>query len=93
MNEVVDQAVERLHEAFERTDLDIEGRKIQCKIEEAKYNPGDIQPLVDCIFAVLLAARSQGFRADAVMKGLEKTARESLDKHWKKMPDGTYQAL
>ena len=93
MTEIVQQSIERLHEIFDRTDLEIEGRKIQQKLEEAKFNPGDVEPFADCLFSVLLAARSNGFSVEAVMKELDKVAQDSLNSRWKKMEDGTYQAV
>lgn len=86
-------SVEKLHQTFERSDLEIECRKIQKKLEEAKYDPGSLRPLVDCIFSLFIAARSRGYNAEAVLKELEKVASESLSKRWKKMPDGTYQSF
>jgi hypothetical protein len=91
--DILHASVERLHETFDRTDLDVEWRKIQSKIEEARYNPGDIRPLVDCIFSLMLAARSRGYSVDAVMRDLRALAEANLHRRWKKMPDGTYQAV
>lgn len=94
MDNTLAQSVEKLHKTFERTDLDVEWKKIQHKFEEAKYNPGDVKPLADCIFSILLAARSGGHSVDAVLKELEKVAKDNLSRRrWKKMPDGTYQAV
>lgn len=93
MNDVVGECIEQLHEQFDRSDLEIEARKIVQKLEEARYSPGDLGPLVDCIFSILLAARSRGYKSDAVMAELERTAKRYLDRTWKKMPDGTYQAM
>lgn len=90
---MLSQSVEKLHETFDRTDLEVEWKKIQQKIEEARYNPGAVRPLADCIFSLLLAARSRGYRVDAVMRELETLAEENLHRRWKKMPDGTYRAV
>lgn len=93
MQDVVQQSVDKLHDVFEKCDLEAEWKKIQKKIEEARYNPGDIKPLADCMFSILLAARSRGFSVKAMMQELEKVAEANLKSSWKKMPDGTYQAM
>ena len=93
MDDALSMSVEKLHETFDRSDLEVEWKKIQHKIEEAKYNPGDVKPLADCIFSILLAARSRGHSVEAVLKELNKVAKDSLNRRWKKMPDGTYQAI
>ena len=93
MDDTLSMSVEKLHETFDRSDLDVEWKKIQHKIEEAKYNPGDVKPLADCIFSILLAARSRGHSVEAVLTELNKVAKDSLNRRWKKMPDGTYQAI
>ncbi len=93
MIEVVEECIEKLHEVFERTDIEIELKKIEQKMEEARCNPGDVRPLADCIISILLAARSRGYRSGAVFEELERVARITKDKEWKKMPDGTYQAM
>ncbi len=90
---ILQQATEKLHDAFERSDLEIEARKIAQKLEEAHYNPGDLQPITDCMFSLLLAARSRGYTVPVVLDELTRTAQRCLEKRWKKMPDGTYQAL
>ena len=92
MFEVIEQSVEKLHETFENTDLEMEWKKIQTKMEEARYNPGALKPLADCIFSILLAARSRGYAVPAVFEALDAIAAKNLDRKWKKMPDGTYQA-
>jgi hypothetical protein len=92
MDKIIDESVEKLHSVFDRTDLDVEWKKIQEKIEEARYNPGDAKPFADCIFSLLLAARSRGFAPEAVFRELAKVAERSLQTRWKKMPDGTYRA-
>lgn len=93
LDKVLQESVERLHEIFERSDLEIECRKIQKKLEEAKYDQGSLRPLVDCIFSLFIAARSRGYNPESVLNELEKVAVETLGKHWKKMPDGTYQSF
>ena len=93
MYDMIQQGVDKLHETFDRTDLEVVGRKIEQKLKEARYNPGDIQPLADCMFSLLLAARSQGYSATAVFEALEQVAEKSLKANWKKMEDGTYQAF
>ena len=90
--DIVHQSVEELHTTFDRTDLEVEWRKIREKIEEARYNPGDLRPLVDCIYSLLLAARSRGYHVEAVLTELERLSKEILDHRWKKMEDGTYRA-
>lgn len=89
----LERCVEKLHATFERTDLEMEARKIQEKIQEARYNPGDATPLADCILSILLAARSHGFSVAEVLRTLQKVAEANLDRRWKKMPDGTYHAV
>ena len=91
--EVLQQSVDKLHGIFDRTDLEIECKKIQQKIQEARYNPGDVRPLADCIFSLLLAARNRGFSVDAVFKELAKVGAENLNRRWKRMEDGTYQSV
>ena len=90
--ETIQKSVDKLHDIFERADIEMECRKVNQKLNEARYNPGDIRPLADSIFSILLAARSQGFSVEAVMRELQAVAQENLDRKWKKMPDGTYQA-
>ncbi len=91
--EVLEASVEKLHETFERTDIEMEWKKIEQKLNEAKYTPGDVGPLADSIFSLLLAARSEGFGVKAVLAELEKVAEANLDRRWKKMEDGTYQHI
>jgi len=93
MIDVIEQSVEKLHEVFDRSDLEIEWKKMEQKIEEARYNPGDVRPLADCIFSILLAARNRGYKSSAVFEELTRVAETNLRKEWKKMPDGTYQAI
>jgi len=93
MDDIVQKSVDKLHDTFDCTDLDTEWKKIQCKFEEAKYNPGDVTPLADCVFSILLAARSRGFSVKSVMQALQNVAEKNLKRKWKKMPDGTYQAI
>ncbi len=89
--ELLSRGVDKLHETFDRSDLDIEWKKIEQKLREAHYSPGDPRPLADAIFSLLLAARSAGFKVKTVMAELEKVATASLEGRWKKMADGTYQ--
>ncbi len=91
--EMLQEAVEKLHATFESTSLDVEARKIAQKLEEARFNSGAVKPLADCIFSLLLAARSRGYDVDAVFASLDGIARHALTSHWKKMPDGTYQSI
>jgi hypothetical protein len=91
--EVIEACVEKLHDTFDRSDLDIEWTKMQSKMEEARYNPGDVKPLSDCILSLLLAARSRGHKAGAVLESLTRISEANLKKDWKRMPDGTYQAI
>lgn len=93
MEDLIQRSVDKLHDTFDRTDLDVEWKKIENKLKEAKYNPGDVRPLADCIFSIMLAAKGLGFSVDAVMKELKKVAEDNLNKKWKKMPDGTYQSM
>lgn len=89
---VLEQSVEKLHELFDRTDIEVELKKIEQKLEEARYSPGDVKPLADCIFSLLLAARSRGHKVPAVLEELNRIAERNLRRRWKKMPDGTYRA-
>jgi len=91
--ETIQRSIDNLHEVFDRSDLEVEYRKIRRKIEEARFNPGDVRPLADCVYSLLLAARSRGFSVKAVMDSLEAVSRENLDRRWKRMEDGTYQAV
>lgn len=91
--ETIEKSLSVLHDIFDRADMEVEWKKIQRKMEEAKYNPGDVRPLADCIYSLLLGARSLGFTAHVVLRELEKVAAENLSRRWKKMPDGTYQAI
>jgi hypothetical protein len=93
MDDTIQACVEKLHDTFERTDLDVEWKKIEQKLEEARYNPGDVTPLADCILSILLAARSRGFSVKSVFMALDRIAAENLNRRWKRMDDGTYQAV
>lgn len=87
------EIVDRLYEKLEEPDLEIESKKIMQKLRAAKYNPGDIHPLADCMLAILLAAKDQGFSVENVFRALERVAHDIGSKNWKKMPDGTYRAM
>lgn len=91
--DVLQESVEKLHALFERTDLETEWKKIRQKIEEARYNPGDLRPLADCIFSLFLAARSNGYGVSAVLEELRRVASDNLTRRWKRMPDGTYHGM
>jgi hypothetical protein len=93
MEEILQKSVDKLHDTFDATDLDTEWKKIQRKFEEAKYNPGDVTPLADCLFSIFLAARSRGFTVKVVIQALQSVAEKNLKRKWKKMADGTYQAM
>lgn len=93
MDDVLTRSVETLHDLFDASDLEVEAKKIQQKMEEARYNPGDVRPLADCVFSILLAARSQGFAPDVVLDEVRRVAEEVVNRRWKKMPDGTYQSF
>lgn len=92
ISEAVRKCVDELHGIFNETDIDAEKKKIVAKLEEAKYNPGSVRPVADCMIALLLIARSRGYGVDSVFKELERVAEENTGRDWKKMPDGTYQA-
>ena len=92
-DDILHQSVEKLHALFDRTDIEVEWKKIQEKVEESLYNPGDLRPLADIIFSVLLAARSRGYDVDAVMKELHRVAENNMKRRWKKMENGTYRAI
>ncbi len=92
MKEVIRMCVDELHGIFKETDIDAERKKIDAKLEEAKYNPGALRPIADCMIALLLVAKSRGYGVEAVLKELEQAAQENTGRKWKKMPDGTYQA-
>ena len=71
MSQTLNESIEELHGIFESTDLEVEWKKIQQKMEDARCNPGAIRPLADCMFSILLAARSRGYTPDMVMAELE----------------------
>ena len=87
------KTVDALHEKLEEPTLEIETKKINQKLRAAKFNPGDVEPLADCMLAILLAARSEGHSVKSVFERLRTLADEIGRKRWKKMPDGTYRAL
>lgn len=89
----IQRSVDRLHDIFDNTDIETEWKKIQQKMGEAKYNEGDVAPLADCIFSILLAAKNRGFSVKAVFKALDRVAEKNLRRKWKKMPDGTYKSM
>jgi hypothetical protein len=91
--ETLQASVDKLHGMFDRTDIDMEWKKIEQKLREAKFNRGDVRPLADCLFSILLAARSEGYSVEAAMKELDRVAEDNLRREWKQMPDGTYQAI
>jgi hypothetical protein len=93
MQELLQKTVDELHEKLDHPGIDIEAKKIDQKLREARYNPGDVTPLADCMLAILLAARSQGFTVRSVFRSLQKVAEDIGSKKWKKMPDGTYHVL
>ena len=90
IDSVIDTIVEELHEKLGHPDIDAEARKIVSKLEEAHYNPGDVTPLADCIIAILLAGRSQGFPPSKVFEAVTKVCENVSGRDWKRMPDGTY---
>ena len=87
------KTIDDLHEKLEHPDLEIETRKIHQKLREARYNPGDTHPLADCMLAILLAARDQGFSVQTMFDALDRVAKDIGSKQWKKMPDGTYRSI
>jgi hypothetical protein len=92
-DEVIQKSVDALYEAFGHPGLQDERKKILSKLQEAEYNLGNIRALADCIVAVLLAAKNQGFTVQMVLDELERVCRDSLGRKWKRMPDGTFQAF
>ena len=66
---------------------------INQNLREAKYNQGDLKPLADCVLARLLAAKDRGYSAHALFDSVEHVAEEIKQRNWKRMPDGTYQAV
>ena len=93
IDDSIQECVDELHEYLQHPDLEIETRKINQKLREAKYNPGSLKPLADCMLAILLAARSGGYPVKAVFEELMKVAKDIRGKKWKKMPDGTYRII
>lgn len=93
MYEAIQKSVDRFYELCDHPGLDIETVKIRQKLEEARYNPGAVRPLADCIYSILVAARSQGVDTGAVMKELERVADDNMKRKWKKMPDGTHRGF
>ncbi|MBL7114373.1 MAG: DUF550 domain-containing protein [Kiritimatiellae bacterium] len=90
IDSVIDKTIEELHEKLGHPDIDVEARKIASKLEEAHYNPGDVMPLADCIIAILLAGRNQGFSPSKVFDAVTKVCENVSGRDWKQMPDGTY---
>ena len=39
--ETIEACIEKMHDTFDRTDLEVESKKIKQKLEEARYNPGN----------------------------------------------------
>ena len=93
MDDSIQKCVDELHKYLDHPTLEIETKKINQKLREAKYNPGDVKPLADCMLGILLAAKSGGFSTDDVFNELMKVAKEISGKKWKKMPDGTYRVI
>lgn len=89
--ELLESSVAKLHAVFDQTDIEVEWKKIEQKLNEARYSPGDVRPLADGVFSLLLAARSEGYSVKAVLDELEKVAQANLEHRWKRMEDGTYQ--
>ena len=90
---VIEQAVNLLYETLEHPGLEEEGKKISAKLKEAQCNPGDIHPLADCMLAILLAGKNAGFTVNMMFDALKQLAMTVQSKEWKKMPDGTFQAM
>ena len=93
IDDSIQKAVDELHEYLQKPDLEIETKKINQKLREASYDKGSVTPLADCMLAILLAAKSEGFSVKAVFESLQKVAKDIRGKKWKKMPDGTYVAI
>ena len=93
LDPVVRECVEEMREKLGHPGIAQERDKIVKKLEEASYNPGDVGVMADCILAVLLAARSQGFAPQTVFESLEARCKELKGRDWKQMPDGTFQAI
>jgi hypothetical protein len=89
----IEQAVNLLYEKLEHPGLEVEIKKIAAKLREAQYNPGDIQPLADCLLAILLAGKNAGFTVGMMFDALRRLAVGIQNRDWKKMQDGTFQAM
>ena len=87
---IIEKTIEELHEKLGHPDTDAEARKIARKLEEARYNPGDVTPLADCVIAILLAGRNQGFSPSTVFDAVRTVCDNIAGRDWKRMPDGTY---
>ena len=85
--------VDKLYEIFEQPTFDTERKKIESKLNEAKYHYGDPHILADCMLALLLIGKSWGASPQVILDELEKLAEKATEHHWKKMPDGTFQAF
>jgi len=90
---MLQKVIDELHEKLEHPGLEIETKKIFQKLREAKYNPGATHPLADCMLAILLAAKHQGFSVKTMFDALDQVAKDIGSKKWKKMPDGTYHVI
>lgn len=91
--ELLQRTVDELAEKLEHPGLEIEARKIKQKLREAEFNKADIYIYADCILAVLLIAKSQGYSVESTFDHLVKLAEKIKSRNWKKMPDGTYQVM
>lgn len=89
---VIAATIEELHEKLGHPDIDAEARKIAKKLIEARYNPGDATPLADCIVAILVAGRNQGFSPATMMQAVRNVCEKLSSREWKRMADGTWQA-
>jgi len=93
IDDAIQEVIDELHAYLQQPDLDIETKKIYQKLREAKYDKGNVMPLADCMLAILLAAKSEGFSVKTVFEAPQKVAKDIRGKKWKKMPDGTYRAI
>ncbi len=93
MYQVLQTTVDELAEKLDHPGLDVEVKKINQKLREARYNHADIKLWADCMLAVLLITKHEGYSVESTFEQLILLAEELKNRDWKKMPDGTYHVM